>query len=147
VSWLLHTHGLLALAALYAGYRVRKAIMAAPGSSLRGGWRAWAAALLAGVAALFASGIALYARYRAPGGVRSWLLDRHPNWHLIWFEWKEHLGFFALAIAAGLYLAALRSSGPGTRALALPLLLTLLAALLLTATVGGFLSFFLRAVT
>jgi hypothetical protein len=146
VAWLLHFHGILALAALYFGYRLRRSLLERPVETHRPMERVWATALLASVAGAFGTGVALYAAYRAPGGVREWLLAHAPSWHHTWFEWKEHLGFFALACAAGLWLVAGRQAGPARTAAAFPLLVTLLAALLVTTVVGGSLSFCVRSV-
>ncbi len=146
MAWLLHLHGIAAVVALYAGYRTRKAWMASVPDRHQAGLFGWTSALLACVAFLFASGLALYARYRAPSGVRDWLLSNSPQLHVTWFEWKEHLGFFALALCCGLWLAARKASGHGSRALAFPLLVALLVCLAVSSTVGAVLSFLVRSV-
>ncbi len=146
MAWLLHFHGILALAALYFGYRLRRSLLEKSAKAHEPDGRQWASALLASVAGAVGTGLALYAAYRAPGGVREWLLANSPSWHGTWFEWKEHLGVFALACAAGLFLVAGRPAAPPRTAAALPLLATLLAALLVTTVVGGSLSLFVRSV-
>ncbi|MBM3270173.1 MAG: hypothetical protein FJZ01_21270 [Candidatus Sericytochromatia bacterium] len=110
------------------------------------GERFWANAVLAGVVGVFATGVALYARYRSPGGARDWLVANAPGWHEIWFEWKEHLGLFSLLCALGLWGLARSAPGPRRTAAAFPLLATLLATLLVTTGVGTILSFFVRSV-
>lgn len=144
--WLLHLHGLAAVVALFAGHRMRKALLAGPGSPGKAGLVAWATALFASVAFLFVSGVILYARYRAPDGVRDWLMANSPAWHTTWFEWKEHLGFFALALGGGLWIAAMRKPQEGGRALAVPLLTGLLICLVVSTAVGCILSFLIRSV-
>lgn len=125
---------------------MRKAFLAPPDSPGRAGLLAWASVLLASVGFLFVTGVILYARYRAPLGVRDWLLANAPTWHRTWFEWKEHLGFFAVALAAGLWLGAVRGQGQGIRGLATPLLLSLLVCLVVASGVGCILSFAIRSV-
>jgi hypothetical protein len=146
VTWLLHLHGILALVALYFGYRLRKALLDPPETGRQGYVRAQASVLVASITAVFATGAVLYARYREPGGVKTWLLAHAPAWHEIWFEWKEHLGFFSLVLAIGLLMAARHEPGPARTALAYPLLVTLLLTLIATTVVGTVLSFFIRAV-
>jgi len=146
VTWLLHLHGILALVALYFGYRLRKALLDGAESGPRGAARAHALGLAASVAAVFVTGVVLYARYREPGGVRTWLLAHAPTWHEVWFEWKEHLGFFSLALAIGLWMAARHAPGAPRTALAYPLLVTLLLTFIVTTIVGTVLSFFVKTV-
>lgn len=146
MAWILHVHGAAAVVALFVGHRMRKALLSGTSGTRQPHVLAWASALLACVAFLFVSGAVLYARYRAPGGVRTWLLSNAPTWHSTWFEWKEHLGFFALVLCGGLWLSALRPLRPGGRALAMPVLLALLISLVVAATVGCLLSFAVRSV-
>lgn len=146
MAWLLHFHGVLALLVLYCGYRLRRSLLESSVETRKRGERFWANAVLAGVVGVFATGVALYARYRSPGGARDWLVANAPGWHEIWFEWKEHLGLFSLLCALGLWGLARSAPGPRRTAAAFPLLATLLATLLVTTGVGTILSFFVRSV-
>jgi hypothetical protein len=141
--WLLHGHGVLALLALVQGYQFRQALLGEVGSrARRHAWR-----LVACMGVLFGTGLVLYVRYRAAGGVRTYMLANHPLWHTMGFEWKEALGWFALLLTLGLAAIATRAPlGPGDRAQTLPLLAALLICLLLAGGIGFYLSFFIKAV-
>lgn len=132
--WVLHGHGIIALLALFLGYKARRALLAGSAD-----FRRWSVYLAIAVSGLTASGIALYARYREPGGVRAYLLQHHQVMHSVWFEWKENLGFFALILAL-----ALLAKPP--KAVALPLLITLLIALVGPFVIGVLLTFYYKAV-
>jgi hypothetical protein len=143
VFWLLHGHGVLAILAFVLGYRVRRTLL---GGRENGSKQAWQ--LLGCMLALFASGVTLYVRYRAPGGVRADLLAHHPLWHTVAFEWKEALGWMAVLLSLTLVSVTARNAfAPDERRLVLPMLAALLVCLLGAAGIGTVLSFFVKAVS
>lgn len=152
MGWLLNFHGLFAIVALYAGYRLREALLTTNRRNHSQNTRLWSVVVLATMGLVFASGTWLYAAYRRPGGARDWLLENSPAWHTVWFEFKEHLGLMGLLMAGALGAFALnastgKSSGVAVPALAVPALATLLFCLLVSALVGSALSFCVRTVS